>query len=51
MKKIPMTFNINREVANEFRKLCIKKGVTMSRRVEIYIKDGIGRLKELQDVE
>jgi hypothetical protein len=39
------TFNLDAEVYNEFSDFCKKNGISMSKKVENFIRDEINRLK------
>ncbi|NCO11185.1 hypothetical protein CO038_00540 [Candidatus Pacearchaeota archaeon CG_4_9_14_0_2_um_filter_39_13] len=39
------TFNLDAEVYEEFSKHCKKHGISMSRKVENFIRDEVGKLK------
>ncbi len=49
------TFNLDEEVYKEFSKYCKKEGISMSRKVENFLRDEMGkiRMKEVKkaDVE
>ncbi|OIO43294.1 hypothetical protein COU62_02890 [Candidatus Pacearchaeota archaeon CG10_big_fil_rev_8_21_14_0_10_35_219] len=44
------TFNLNEEVYKEFSKHCKEQGISMSKKVENFIKEEIARLRIKNDV-
>ena len=45
----PITFSIKKELIEEFSKLCEKKGVIMSRRIENCIREEIEKIKRIEE--
>ena len=39
------TFNLNAEVYEEFSKYCKKEGISMSRKIENFLKEEVGKIK------